>query len=143
MSPWRVHKFGGSSLADSERIERVAEIVYSEPPGPLAVVLSACAGVTDQLLETVRLAERQENFSDAVAAIERRHLDIAGKLCDPQTAAAYAQEVGHDCDDIRKIFHAVHLTRSAAPAVRDLIVGFGEIWSSKLFAQYLTRRGGR
>ena len=51
-----------------------------------------------------------------------------------------------DCHDINGILHTVQLTRSAADNVRDLIAGYGEIWSTRLFARYFesrTRRAGR
>ena len=58
--PWIVHKFGGSSVADAACFARVAGIVEALPPGRLALVLSACRGVTDALLGLVRLAESRD-----------------------------------------------------------------------------------
>ena len=58
--PWVVHKFGGSSVADADCFRKVAAILESAPPARLAVVLSACKGVTDALLRLVALAERQD-----------------------------------------------------------------------------------
>ena len=55
MSGWVVHKFGGTSVANLERIQRVASIVRAEPGENKAIVVSALAGVTDALHE---LAER-------------------------------------------------------------------------------------
>ncbi len=51
-----------------------------------------------------------------------------------------------DCHDIEGILHTVQLTRSAADNVRDLIAGYGEIWSTRLFQKYFesrTKRAGR
>ncbi|MCX6537881.1 MAG: hypothetical protein NT151_02930 [Acidobacteria bacterium] len=50
-------KFGGSSVAHSAAIDRVATIVARERR-PQGVVVSALAGVTDVLIEIGRLAER-------------------------------------------------------------------------------------
>ena len=57
---WVVHKFGGSSVADARCFERVAGIVEAQmvpaaaaapqPRPRLAIVLSACKGVTDACL---------------------------------------------------------------------------------------------
>ena len=57
---WAVHKFGGSSVADADCFARVAAIIEQQPRARVAVVLSACKGVTDGLLELVQLAERQD-----------------------------------------------------------------------------------
>ena len=73
---WRVFKFGGSSVADAACMRRVADIIEGEPAGPLAVVLSACKGVTDGLLDLVAAAERQEPAAPALAgaaAAAHRH----------------------------------------------------------------------
>src|SRR5438105_2063028 len=50
---------------------------------------------------------------------------------------------GSSVADAACIQRAVHLTRSASPAVRDLVSGFGEVWSTRLFARYLSARGKR
>ena len=46
----KVMKFGGSSLADAQRIRSVASIVREQKSGETAVVLSAMKGITDLLI---------------------------------------------------------------------------------------------
>ena len=58
MDKWVVHKFGGSSVADAACFRRVAEIIEASSNPREAIVLSACRGVTDSLLELVALAEQ-------------------------------------------------------------------------------------
>ena len=53
MDKWIVHKFGGSSVADAACFRRVADIVEASSNPREAIVLSACRGVTDALLELV------------------------------------------------------------------------------------------
>ena len=60
MDQWRVHKFGGSSVADAACMQRVGRILEDEKSSRLAVVLSACRGVTDALLGLLAAAERQD-----------------------------------------------------------------------------------
>ena len=55
-----VQKFGGSSVADAKCFERVADIMESQSGPNQAIVLSACKGVTDALLDLVSLAESQQ-----------------------------------------------------------------------------------
>ncbi|MGI9222599.1 MAG: hypothetical protein ACR2QS_16345, partial [Woeseiaceae bacterium] len=47
---WKIHKFGGSSLADAACFRRVARIVLSMPHERTGVVVSAMGGMTNQLL---------------------------------------------------------------------------------------------
>src|SRR5215831_159785 len=88
---WRVHKFGGSSVADASCMRRVADILKREPAGRLGIVLSACRGVTDDLLNLVGLAERQEPFSPQLDRIRERHHQIAAELCSANEAKAYGE----------------------------------------------------
>src|SRR5262249_11817104 len=122
-------------------MRRVADILEKEKASRLAVVLSACRGVTDDLLNLVTSAERQEPFSANVDSIRQRHREIAVALCSEAEATEYMVEVERECNDIPSILHAVQLMRSGPPAVRDLIAGFGEIWSTRLFTRYLKSRG--
>src|SRR5262245_40028990 len=140
MDQRHVHKFGGSSVADADCMRQVAAILERESGDRLAVVLSACRGVTDSLLELVNAAERKETVSDRIGLLRQRHVDMAKILCDQAAASAYVDELDNDFNDIRGILHAVQLIGSAAPAVRDLISGFGEIWSTKLFVRHLASR---
>ena len=142
---WWVHKFGGSSVANADCFRRVAAIIEEDPHERLGVVLSACRGVTDQLLGLVAAAERRDEAAcrDGVSALEARHLDIAGELLDREAAEAYAIELRADLEDIRGVLHTVALIRAAGDNVRDLVSGFGEIWSTRLFAAFLDARGGR
>ncbi len=146
VDPWRVHKFGGSSVADAACIERVAKIIEEDAGSRLAVVLSACSGVTDALLALVSGAERQDAaVAEHLHAVERRHAQLATTLLDGSDVREYLRELESDCRDIGGILQTVHLIRSASPALRDLVAGFGELWSSRLFARYLrhrNRRGG-
>ncbi len=145
MDQWRVHKFGGSSVADAACMERVGRILETETSARLAVVLSACRGVTDALLGLLTAAERQIHVAAELDAVRQRHVAIAEALLDRSEAEAFVGQLDGDCRDILGILHAVHLTRSASPAIRDVVAGFGEIWSTRLFARYfagITRRPG-
>ena len=141
---WRVHKFGGSSVADARCLERVASIIEEDPRPRLAVVLSACRGVTDGLFDLIAAAEAQDpGVPDRLATLRQRHVDIAQTLLDDRATRDYVQELDGGCRDILGILQTVSLIKSAPKAVRDLIAGFGEIWSTRLFTQYLAARRKR
>lgn len=144
MEPWRVHKFGGSSVADAACMERVAAILENDPAPRVGAVLSACRGVTNALLTLVNAAERLEAGDAArLEAIRQRHAGIARTLLAAPAADEYVEELSADCRDIGGILQTVRLVRMASPVVRDLVVGYGEIWSTRLFTRYLQARGRR
>lgn len=141
---WVVHKFGGSSVADAECFKRVAHILETLPPGRLGVVLSACRGVTDALLGLVARAEAQDDaYRGDLDALRARHARIAETVLSPEAAKLYLSGFDRDRHDIEGILHTVKLTRSAAQNVRDLIAGYGEIWSTKLFREFFEARAKR
>jgi aspartate kinase len=62
-----VQKFGGTSVASVERIKRVAQIVANAEAEKKLVVVSAMAGMTDQLVSYTRELGplmRQDNFAE-------------------------------------------------------------------------------
>jgi len=142
---YRVHKFGGSSVADAACFERVADIVESDDRDRVAVVLSACKGVTDMLLGLVSSAERRDEAAcrDGLGALAARHEGLAATLLPEAECATYVERLRADLRDIEGILHTVALIRAAADNVRDLVAGFGEIWSTRLFAACLAARGHR
>src|SRR5450631_2408388 len=141
MDNWIVHKFGGSSVADAGCFRRVADIIESSPNPREAVVLSACRGVTDALLSLVTLAERHDGyFPSAIEALKKRHIDLARSLVSRQACAVYIEQLERDCRDIAGMLQTVRLIRSSTYSMRDVISGYGEIWSTRLFAPFLKER---
>lgn len=88
-----VQKFGGSSVADAERIRRVAGIIadaHALGDGPV-VVLSARGDTTDTLLE---------NAGEITHAPHRRELDVllsTGELSSVALMAMQLHSMGLDC----------------------------------------------
>jgi aspartokinase/homoserine dehydrogenase 1 len=139
---WKVHKFGGSSVADAACMQRVAQIVEDDPAARKAVVLSACRGVTDALLSLVSLAERQDpTLDDRIQDVRMRHVGIARELIDGANYDEFVVQLDQDCHDIAGILQAVRLVRSASTTLRDLIAGYGELWSTRIFERLLRVRG--
>ncbi len=146
MDKWIVQKFGGSSVADAACFRRVAAIVEASSNPREAIVLSACRGVTDALLELVSLAERlaerpAEDFGAAIQALKTRHVRLAEDLVSSEACASYVAQLERDCQDIAGMLQTVRLIRSSTYSMRDVISGYGEIWSTRLFAPFLRERG--
>src|SRR5580704_3539096 len=141
MDKWIVHKFGGSSVADAGCFRRVADIVEASPHAREAVVLSACRGVTDALLGLVTLAETPDgDFAPAIEALRARHAELARSLVSKAACDSYCQQLERDCRDIAGILQTVRLIRSSTRSMRDVISGYGEIWSTRLFVPFLRER---
>ncbi|HSQ69268.1 MAG TPA: bifunctional aspartate kinase/homoserine dehydrogenase I, partial [Steroidobacteraceae bacterium] len=141
MEAWKVHKFGGTSVADAACMERVAQIVEQDSATRKAVVLSACRGVTDALLTLIRLAETADPaLEDRIEELRLRHVGIARELLSGELYDEFVVELDRDCQDLAGILQTVKLVRAASTTMTDLIAGFGELWSTRIFERLLRSR---
>lgn len=136
---WKVHKFGGTSLADAGCFRQVAEVLRGEPGSRQAVVVSAMGGMTDALLELVNASEQSaEAVQPGLAAIADRYRETVQALLDDGPAPVTVMEAFEsELSDAADILQAISLVHSAADRSRDLVAGFGELWSTRLLAAYL------
>lgn len=141
---WQVHKFGGSSLADPACFRQVADILLAASPAPIAVVVSAMGGMTDALLGLVTTAEQgPDDIAPGLEAISARYAAAVDELLGEDPAAVEVLDAFRaDLGDASDVLHAISLVRSAADRSRDLVAGYGELWSSRLLTAYLRREAG-
>ena len=122
-------------------MERVARIVEADPATRKAVVLSACRGVTDALLTLITLAEQgSPELDDRLHELRNRHVGIAAELLAGPLHDEFVTALDADLRDIAGILQTVRLVRNASTTMRDLIAGYGELWSTRMFERLLRRR---
>lgn len=205
--PWLVWKFGGTSVADAQRLIGVANLICEycdviaskrlpcqpalcqpalcqpppcQPPpcqpalcpptngatlgvAPhhrLAVVLSAMAGVTDAL---------QSCCDEAIAEFHRRHsagppkkpeyltilngirdkhirtadaLLAAGEI-DVETSKSFKQTQEFEISELSEILRVFAISGSCPGSLREMVLGHGELWSSRLLFAVVSRRAFR
>ena len=87
----RVLKFGGSSVANAENINKIISILRDRPEKEkLVVVVSALGGTTDALLNSVITASKgDEKYKEELRKIEDRHLEVVSNWYLWQTRAEY------------------------------------------------------
>ncbi|MEE4186305.1 MAG: bifunctional aspartate kinase/homoserine dehydrogenase I [Gammaproteobacteria bacterium] len=136
---WVVHKFGGTSVANADCFRQVTALLQAAPEPRQAVVVSAMGGMTNALLALISSAEQDRaGIQPALAALRERYAAAAADLLrDP---AALLAQFETELGEINDILNAVALVRAAAPRSRDVVAGYGEIWSTRLLAAYLTER---
>jgi bifunctional aspartokinase / homoserine dehydrogenase 1 len=140
---WTVHKFGGTSVADASCIRLVAGIVNGQNPGNnLAVVVSAMKGVTDDLLGLVDKAAKRQPVDATLTALRARHEKANVELLGASGAKPIMEAFDKDLADIESILKALALVRAASNRSRDLVSGYGEIWSARQIAAFFTKELG-
>ncbi len=136
---WHVHKFGGTSLADAACFRRVARILLAQSAPRQAVVVSAMGGMTDALLTLVAAAEESAAaISSGLRSIEERYgATVQELLGEDESAAAVLQQFQVESSQARDILQAISLVGVAADRSRDLVAGYGELWSARLLGAFL------
>jgi aspartokinase/homoserine dehydrogenase 1 len=149
----KILKFGGSSLATPATIRRVERIVLAaRRTEPVIVVVSAFAGVTNQLLECARLAERDDaKLQTEYEALARRHRRIVAALIPPArlkpraprmatARAPYVEEIDRLLDELRSTLEGIRLLRHCPPRALDMVGSFGERLSATIVAASLNAK---
>src|SRR5258708_23161856 len=137
----KILKFGGSSLATTDRIRDVAEIVLEEARrGPLIVVVSAFQGVTNQLLECARLAAKADRRTElGWKKIVHRHLSAVDDLLGKHRSARLRSQINTLLNELHEVLHGIQLLGHGPPRALDLVASFGERLSALIISPHLNR----
>ncbi len=136
-----VMKFGGTSVEDANAMRHAGKVIQHQSARGLVVVVSACAGVTNTLLEISETAGSRDvnNAMIKIAQLYRRHLSIAQDLLpDPADTSRFLQT---HFDELSGIVRSVAILGELSSRTLDRILGFGEAWSSHLLTAYLEQIG--
>jgi aspartate kinase len=138
-----VMKFGGTSVRDADAMRRVVSIVERERGNTPVVVTSACAGVTDMLLECARRCGRSERDGalEIVATLHERHLGILDDLCSSDDRSRFA--LTGLLEEIEQLVHGVLLLGELTGRTLDAFASYGERLSSVLLAEAFAVDGWR
>lgn len=140
----RVLKFGGTSVANAERLKLVADIViakHAEHKG-VCVVVSAFSGMTDLLLKTVSLSQANDASYTAhyQRFIDKVH-EVAEELLEAESYANIKAELDENHISLEQLLAGVSLIQEASPKTKDYVVSFGERNCAFLLATYLKAQG--
>ena len=141
----RVLKFGGTSLANAERFNQVADIVINnQQQSQIALVLSAPAGVTNNLVAIVEktskglsaesnLVDIQRIFADLIKGIKSTYEEFADDLL----KTIFERELSHLSD----LLEGVRLLAQCPASIEAQILSKGELLSIACMKQLLISRG--
>ncbi|CAH5841514.1 lysine-sensitive aspartokinase 3 [Enterobacter hormaechei] len=133
MTSFVVAKFGGTSVADFDAMNRSADVVLADPNTRL-VVLSASAGVTNLLVSLSEGLEATERFVK-LDALRKIQFDILERLQNPNVIR---EEVERLLENITTLAEAASLATSSA--LTDELVSHGELMSTLLFVEIMRER---
>ncbi|MBX2826661.1 MAG: bifunctional aspartate kinase/homoserine dehydrogenase I [Flavobacteriaceae bacterium] len=131
-----VLKFGGTSVANSENIQKVISILEAKSKDKnLIVVVSALGGVTDTLLKAGEKANaKEDDYREVLKQIKDRHLRTANELGLNYDAQERLQEL---LNELQTIVQGIYLINEFSDKTRDKVLSFGEVLSSFMIAEAL------
>ena len=141
----RILKFGGSSVANPERINNVIEIIkgYQAEKSQVIIVVSALGGITDQLVKLCELIPMDKTKCESlILEIEQRHLLAIKELLPMTQQPSVMAEVMATCNELSGIAKGASLVGELTLRTRDLVLSFGERLSAFLLAQALKAKTG-
>ncbi len=146
----KVLKFGGSSVADADRLRTAARIVERRLRGQAgsgAVVVSALGGITDRLLTLAAGALDGAGAEAAreAARLRESHLNIAAEVAAAADLPALEAALEEACEGLVRELRNCERSGISAERPReawiDRIVCHGELLSTQLLAAALRARG--
>lgn len=140
-----VMKFGGSSVRDAAAFRQVLEIV-SRAEGNRVVALSACQGITNDLIDLALFAS--SNNRDAINArladLRARHIQILSDLIDnhpvfPEAKHSIESRLAY----LETYLAGISYLREASPKSTDTVLSFGELLSTEIFYWFARSRSSK
>src|SRR5450759_1035412 len=133
-----IMKFGGTSVEDAKAIRNITEIVRRENSRHPLVVVSACSGVTNQLLQTAALASqgKKDDALQLVASIEGRHKKIVKELFDADTTKFLHKHIAVFAEELAALVNGVSVLGELTPRSLDAFASYGERMSSFIVHHY-------
>ncbi len=138
-----VLKFGGTSVQDAERMDRVLDIAERELERAPLLVSSAMGKTTDRL---VRIGEDAVSgngraATESVEAIRAHHLATAEAFLSGENLGMARIALGDLFGELGSLVKGLILIRECTPRTSDTLLSFGELLSTTLLSFRAQERG--
>ncbi len=140
--PLEIWKFGGASLSDAAAVRRATTLIR-EHHGPLVVVVSAMAGVTDLLLDGARRSASGDLALglEAAAEFRRKHRAVVAAVAPRNRRRQLLAIVDAAADEYCNLARAVSALRDLPERASDTMSARGERVTSAIVAAALVGVG--
>jgi bifunctional aspartokinase / homoserine dehydrogenase 1 len=144
--PTHTMKFGGTSVGSPEALANVNQIVRADVTAGnrVAVVVSAMSGVTDMLIQSVKLAADGDKwgYRSLCEKMREKHHEAINRL---MAATAEREAILKEIDKLiaqhQDLCDAVNILGDLTPRVMDQAVSSGERMSSRMIAAIMQAEG--
>ena len=133
----KVLKFGGSSVANSERIREVKKIIGSESL-PVVVVVSAFRGVTDTLKDLSESAAGHDpGYLNRLEELINRHRTVCNELLSGERLDSTLARISEIFSELGEMLKGLYLLRELSRFSLDKALSAGERASSFIISAFL------
>lgn len=133
----KVLKFGGTSVGTVDSLRNVKKIV-EQCCEPVIVVVSALGGITDQLINTARLAaDGDAAHLELFAKIVERHNNVIDNIVPEEKLSEVKNIIKPLLEELGNIYRGVSLIRDLSDRTLDIIVSYGERISSIIISRII------
>jgi len=138
----QVLKFGGTSVASAENIEKSCAIVLNAlAKGPVVMVVSALGGTTDALIGAGRAAASGDyRYRDALAQLQQRHLAAAQALLPPAGQPDITDLLTRGFSELLQLCDGIFSLGELSDRTLDRLMSYGELLSSQLVREAISGR---
>ncbi len=138
----KILKFGGSSVASSESIRSVLEIVrQSSEKEKNIVVVSAFGKTTDHLLSIANKAVLNLPYTPILTGVVNLHIETIEALIEKEEQPAVISYVKGLFSHLETLFDGCRLLEELTPKTLATIASFGELLSSYIIAKAANKIG--
>lgn len=137
----KVVKFGGSSLADEQRFQTVANIIAGQTrTTTITAILSAPKGVTNRLVELCEVAQAGKDFSVNLTALKSHLLNIIteSRIHSDEGLVALVESMVAELNDK---LTGVKLLCHCPDHVKAFVICRGEVFSVNLMQALFAQKG--
>jgi len=142
--PLIVMKFGGTSVGNTECMERVAGIICEHAKrADLVVVVSAMGGVTDMLIRAATEASHgdRQHWRGVRQELARRHREVNDRLLSASEQAKVLPRLAEQVSNFENLCSGFSMVREVTPRAMDTLSSLGEVMSATLMAAILRSSG--
>lgn len=139
-----VLKFGGSSVANAERIKNIVSIVKPrlDAGEKLTIVFSAFGGITDLLIEMSELASHgKDKYIALFHQFKDKHAEVAKSLLSPAAYNQVSVTLDENHDTLKDLLKGIFLVREVSPRTLDYVISFGERNANYIIAEAMNENG--
>ncbi len=138
-----VLKFGGTSVANAEMMDKALSIAESRLERAPVLVSSAMANITDLLQELAKLlgSGDESGAEKILATIEERHISCASSFITGANLEGCTADLKAVISELRALIKALAILKEWSKRSNDAILAFGERLSTIILAYRARERG--